>query len=163
MKKLLSLTIMAMFALVTPTLSAATTTNNTTTKVKKSNTTQNVDYSKMNYEQLEKIVKDARFDDMNKFGALATDLTFNHKIPTSEETYKKILNIYQKVIEKRASLAAEIDKRKEKYDKNHENIKEVYMLYFRLSQDIHYVENIIKQCINTYENKLKEANLKKRY
>lgn len=156
MKKLLSLTTMAMIALATPTLSADTTANTTKT-VKKNKATQNVDYSKMNYEQLKKIAKKAKDED-TVFVVQASGILNDFYTTGSEANYKKLLDLHKKIIAKRGDLIKEIDKRKEKYDKYHENNHEAYYAYWDLSLTAHSAEDSIKTYANGYREKLDEKN-----
>lgn len=156
MKKLLSLTTMAMIALTTPTLSADTTANTTKT-VKKNNVSQNVDYSKMNYAQLKELVKKARKED-SKDALESSRIFIDSCDEGSEIAYKKLLNLHKKIITKRAALITEVDRRMEKYDKYHENNPEAYNLYYWLSNDIHSSENTIKRHINKCKENIDEKN-----
>lgn len=156
MKKLLSLTTMAMIALATPTLSANTTANTTKT-VKKNNASKTVDYSKMNYEQLEKIAKKAKEED-TMFALQASGILNKFYTTGSEANYKKMLDLHKKVIAKRENLIKEIDKRKEKYDKYHENNHEAYEAYWDLSLTAHSAESMIKAYADKYRELLDEKN-----
>ncbi|MBZ7981393.1 hypothetical protein AVBRAN12640_02415 [Campylobacter sp. RM12640] len=129
MKKLLSLTTMAMIALATPTLSADTTANNTTKKVKQ------VDYSKMNYLQLNDTFSDLTIKLSRKY-LMEMPLVTIAANGKSDAEYIKIKNIFQKYADEWTPFIQEVEKRIEKYDENHENNKRAYNDYKGLLKNI---------------------------
>ncbi|MBZ7976511.1 hypothetical protein [Campylobacter sp. RM12637] len=157
MKKLLSLTTMAMIALTTPTLNADTTANTTKT-VKKNDASKTVDYSKMNYEQLKKIVTKTIEEDTPIAIEADNIHTKIYSTKGSEADYKKIVALHDKIVKKRASLIAELDKRREKYDINHENNREAYLAYVDLYSDVHKNINLTKMYIELYRAHLDKIN-----
>lgn len=160
MKKLLSLTTMAMIALATPTLSAATTAN-TNKEIKKNNLSQTIDYSKMNYKQIKAMWEDIRVILGDPKGnACARFKWYNSVIlPQLETNHKKASKLYIECLKQIIPLEKEVINRLKKYSNN----EEVYKMYIPLKNNITDYVKMLQISLNTQEEVLKKQKLEEQY
>ena len=156
MKKLLNFVTTVMMLLMASTINATAATTNsvktdTTTKVNKNI----IDYSKMNYNQLN--------EEHNKFKSGERSLfkqTFLAALEsTTDAKYKKLCNLFDEAMTKILPLQKEVEKRMEKHKDN----EEVYEMYNRLYYDIKTTINMFKSLVKSGEKKLKETKMKTMY
>lgn len=157
MKKLLNFKTLTMVLLTATTLTATAATTdgvktNTTTKVSK----KVIDYSKMNYNQLEEECSKFTRDDDNRKSKIEI-LTLYHL--KTDGDYDLIYKLSNELIDDMLPLQKEINERVEKYKDN----EEVYYMYKRLAEKINDRIRYVKNGIKSAEKKLKEIKMQEMY
>ncbi|MBZ7985201.1 hypothetical protein AVANS14531_02445 [Campylobacter sp. Cr9] len=157
MKKLLNFKTLTMVLLTATTLTATAATTdsvktNTTTKVSK----KVIDYSKMNYKQLEEECSKFTRDDDNRHSKIQILKLYHLK---TDGDYDLIYRLSNELINDMIPLQKEINERVEKYKDN----EEVYYMYKSLAEKINNRIRYVKNGIKSAEKKLKEIKMKEMY
>lgn len=157
MKKLLNFKTLTMVLLTATTLTATAATTdgvktNTTTKVSK----KVIDYSKMNYNQLEKTFYKIDIDD-TKYNNIASITSLS--IKATDKGYQQLQRMTAKYLRKIMPIKEEVEKRIEKYKDN----REVANMYRNLLSKIGSSIAFYNQEIAKYERRLKNEKMQEMY